>query len=64
MVRCLIAILALGSSFMPALAVDRVTVTHSDSALPMRFEWHTEEPADQGGRTCRSRRLQPRNFAA
>ena len=54
MIRSLIALLALGSSFVPALAVDRVTVTHSDSALPMRFEWHTEGPADQCGRACRS----------
>jgi hypothetical protein len=53
-IRSLIALLALGPSFVPALAVDRVTVTHSDSALPMRFEWHTEGPADQCGRACRS----------
>jgi hypothetical protein len=52
MIQLLIRILALGSSCLPALAADRPTVTDAAGSAPMRFERHTEGPAEACGKVC------------
>jgi hypothetical protein len=49
----LIAILMLGSSSVPGLAADRLTVTNLAGSTPMRFEWLMEGPVDRCGKVCR-----------
>jgi hypothetical protein len=53
-IRFFIGLLALGSSCLPALAADPVTVTDDANPAPMRFEWRMEGPAERCGKVCRT----------
>jgi hypothetical protein len=54
MIRFLIGILALGSSYLPVLGADALTQRDEASPPPMRFEWHVEGPAERCGNACRT----------
>jgi hypothetical protein len=53
-IQFLTMILALGTICLPTFAADRRTVTEPASPLSMRFERHTEEPAERCGKMCRT----------